>query len=126
MFSIRATAGQNLWAFTQRGGEGGLARGGTADPTGDAVTACIVWGACFRELFARSMRLSSTARISSRIAITASQKRSSSALGSLSVGSIISVPATRNNARSPAAVRDAEGLVQVLEAREGCGDRSRP
>ena len=34
------------------------------------------------------------AAISSRIAIIASQKRSSSALDSLSVGSIISVPAT--------------------------------
>ena len=36
----------------------------------------------------------STARISPRMAIIASQKRSSSAFDSLSVGSIISVPAT--------------------------------
>ena len=40
---------------------------------------------------------SMTAWISARMAISASQKRSSSAFGSLSVGSIISVPATGND-----------------------------
>jgi hypothetical protein len=42
----------------------------------------------------RSARPSSISRISSRIAIIASQKRSSSSFGSLSVGSIMSVPMT--------------------------------
>ena len=37
------------------------------------------------------------ARISSRMAIIASQKRSSSAFGSLSVGSTMSVPGTGND-----------------------------
>jgi hypothetical protein len=42
----------------------------------------------------RGQRPASTAAISARMAIIASQKRSSSRLGSLSVGSTISVPAT--------------------------------
>ena len=54
----------------------------------------MVWGACLSGLFAGSLRPSSTARISSRIDSMASQKRSSSARLSLSVGSTISVPAT--------------------------------
>jgi hypothetical protein len=46
----------------------------------------------------RSRRADEAARaISARIAIIASQKRSSSALDSLSVGSIISVPGTGND-----------------------------
>ena len=53
-----------------------------------------MWGAFLSGLSSRSARPSSIARISSRIAIIASQKRSSSAFDSLSVGSIISVPAT--------------------------------
>jgi hypothetical protein len=44
-----------------------------------------------------SERPLSTLAISARMAIMASQKRSSSALDSLSVGSIISVPATGND-----------------------------
>ena len=58
------------------------------------MTSAAVCGAFFSGLSARSARPCSTARISARIAIMASQKRSSSACGSLSVGSIISVPAT--------------------------------
>jgi hypothetical protein len=59
-----------------------------------AVTAAAVCGAFLSGLSARSIIPSSISRASSRIAIIASQKRSSSAFGSLSVGSIISVPAT--------------------------------
>ena len=51
-------------------------------------------GALVSRLFSRSAPPSSISRISSRIAIIASQKRSSSSFDSLSVGSIISVPAT--------------------------------
>ena len=61
-----------------------------------AVTAAAVCGAFLSTLsFGRPCR--SISRISSRIAIIASQKRSSSAFDSLSVGSIISVPATGND-----------------------------
>jgi hypothetical protein len=45
-------------------------------------------------LSSRSLRACSIARISARIASMASQNRSSSAFDSLSVGSIMSVPAT--------------------------------
>ncbi|MNT89187.1 hypothetical protein D3C72_2298690 [compost metagenome] len=51
-------------------------------------------GAFFSGLLTLSIRPSSMARASSRIASIASQKRSISALVSDSVGSIISVPAT--------------------------------
>ncbi len=51
-------------------------------------------GAFLSTLSALSARPSSMARISARIAMSASQNRSSSAFDSLSVGSIISVPAT--------------------------------
>jgi hypothetical protein len=56
-----------------------------------------VCGAPVRRFTSRSARPISTSRISSRIAIIASQNRSSSSLDSLSVGSIISVPATGND-----------------------------
>jgi hypothetical protein len=58
------------------------------------VTARAVWGARRRGLSSAFTRPSSTSRISCRIAIIASQKRSSSAFDSLSVGSTMSVPAT--------------------------------
>lgn len=50
-----------------------------------------MWGAFFSGLLSRGICPCSMARISSRMAIIASMKRSSSALGSLSVGSIIIV-----------------------------------
>jgi hypothetical protein len=55
-----------------------------------------VCGAFFNTLSFASARPSATASISCRIAIMASQNRSSSASGSLSVGSTISVPGTGN------------------------------
>ena len=61
----------------------------------------------------------SISRISSRIAISASQNRSSSAFDSLSVGSIISVPATGNDTRRrmEAVVHQPLGDVLDLDAR---------
>ena len=53
-----------------------------------------VWGAFFNRLSSRGWLPCSISRISWRMAIMASQNRSSSAFDSLSVGSIISVPAT--------------------------------
>ena len=53
-----------------------------------------VRGVLERVVAARSLRPCSIARISARMAIIASQKRSSSAWLSLSVGSIIMVPGT--------------------------------
>ena len=67
------------------------------DFLGEALTTRdIGCGAFFRTLSVRSAIPSSISRISSRMEIRASQKRSSSDLSSLSVGSIISVPATGN------------------------------
>jgi len=57
-------------------------------------SASAVCGAFFSGLSSRGHCPDSTFAISARIAIIASQKRSSSARGSLSVGSTISVPAT--------------------------------
>ena len=76
-------------------------------------------GAFFSGLSARSVRPSSMARISSRIAIIASQKRSSSAFDSLSVGSIISVPGTgkRHRRGVEAVVHQPLGDVLDLDAR---------
>ena len=54
-------------------------------------------GAFFSRLPARGAAPLSISAISSRMAIIASQKRSSSAFDSLSVGSIISVPGTGND-----------------------------
>ena len=65
---------------------------------GRRIWAAVVWSlvllAAREDGYRNLMRLSSMARISSRIASIASQKRSISALVSDSVGSIISVPAT--------------------------------
>ena len=57
-------------------------------------TAAAVCGACLSGLFSAGHSPDSIRRISSRIAIIASMNRSSSASGSLSVGSTISVPGT--------------------------------
>ena len=62
-----------------------------------AVHASAVCGAFLRGLSSRGSRPSSMARISSRMAIIASQKRSISASGSLSVGSTMSVPGMGND-----------------------------
>ena len=59
-----------------------------------AVTISAVWGACFRVLSAASSAPDSTASISLRMALKASQRRSSSAFDSLSVGSTMRVPTT--------------------------------
>ena len=56
----------------------------------------MVCGAFLRTLSLGSARPLTTASISSRIASMASQNRSSSSFGSLSVGSIITVPGTGN------------------------------
>lgn len=58
------------------------------------VTSFAVCGAFLRTLSLRSEKPVSSSPISFRMAIMASQKRSSSALSSLSVGSIMSVPGT--------------------------------
>src|SRR5678816_2411106 len=62
-----------------------------------AHTADSVWGAFLSGLLVRSSWPASIAAISCRIAIIASQNRSSSALDSLSVGSTMSVPGTGND-----------------------------
>ena len=91
--STRATGGQYFDASCATLGQAASRRGYACDQS-SADTAAAVCGACLSGLSARSMRPASIARISSRIAIIASTKRSSSAFDSLSVGSIISVPAT--------------------------------
>ncbi len=77
-----------------RRGERRPARGVYGRSHASSTSASAVCGARRSGLFSRSIRPSSIARISSRIAIIASQKRSSSSRDSLSVGSIIIVPAT--------------------------------
>src|SRR4051812_31310429 len=89
----RPTDGQNLFVRTCEAGNAACSReyGGVhsaADPT------CEGCGAFLSGLSSREILPSSIARISSRIEIIASQNRSSSAFDSLSVGSIIIVPAT--------------------------------
>ena len=76
-----------------------------------------VCGACFSGLSARSERPSSIARISSRIAIIASMKRSSSAFDSLSVGSTISVPGDREAHRRRVEAVVDQALGDVLRPR---------
>ena len=116
------------------------ASGSRAGPSSATQHVRGVCGACFSGLSSRSAAPCSMARISSRIAIIASQKRSSSAWLSLSVGSIISVPATgkRHRRRVEAVVdqplgdvldRDAGGLLerpQVEDALVRHAGRSRP
>ena len=56
-----------------------------------------MWGAFLSRLPSRGAVPASISAISARMAIIASQKRSSSAFDSLSVGSIISVPGIGND-----------------------------
>ena len=72
-------------------------RASTRAATRALSSACAVCGAFLSGLSSRGQRPCSTLAISARMAIIASQKRSSSASGSLSVGSTISVPATGND-----------------------------
>src|SRR6185437_33074 len=94
--STRATAGQNFHSRVHGAGNAACSlvygRSHALDSTDSSVC-----GAFLSGLFNRSAFPSSMSRISSRIAISASQNRSSSAFDSLSVGSIISVPATGND-----------------------------
>ena len=89
------TGGQYFARAQRRRRDTRPARASSACVQSSAGTAAAVCGAFFSGLSARSARPSSIARISSRIAIIASMKRSSSAFDSLSVGSTISVPAHR-------------------------------
>ena len=93
--STRATDGQNLDSRTHGAGKAACCRV-YACVHSSAVTRAWVCGAFLSGLSARSASPRSTAAIYSRIAIIASQKRSNSAFDSLSVGSIMSVPATGN------------------------------
>ena len=72
---------------------------------------CAVCGAFFKTLFCRSALPVATASISAWMEIIASQKRSSSAFDSLSVGSTIIVPATgqRNGRRVEAVIHQTLG-----------------
>jgi hypothetical protein len=63
-------------------------------PVGHHAATAAVCGACLSGLSSSRPAPASTWRDLARMAIIASQKRSSSASGSLSVGSTISVPAT--------------------------------
>jgi MFS family permease len=62
-----------------------------------AVATAAVCGAFFKTLPSRGCRPSTTSSISLRMPMSASQKRSISRRGSLSVGSTMSVPATGND-----------------------------
>src|SRR6185436_7581538 len=94
--STRPICGQNLWSCVQ-------AAGNAADSREYGwfhsllVTNAIVCGAFLSALSVFDILPVSIARISSRIAIIASQKRSSSCFDSLSVGSIMNVPGTGND-----------------------------
>src|SRR4029077_18625462 len=93
--STRATAGQNLKSWLQ--GAGNAARSlvyGCVQVV--AVTRPTVCGEFLRTLSCLSATPVSISLISSRIEIIASQNLSSSSFGSLSVGSIMSVPGTGN------------------------------
>src|SRR5204863_8726889 len=93
--SMRPTLGQNFAARTNGSGYAACSRE-YAWRQSSADTAAAVCGAFFRTLSFGSARPSITAWISALIAIIASQNRSSSPFGSLSVGSIINVPGTGN------------------------------
>src|SRR6478672_13159287 len=93
--SIRPTLGQCLFARTNGSGNAACSREYGCGQS-EAAIAPAVCGAFFRTLSLRSALPSMIAWISARIAIIASQKRSSSSLASLSVGSTISVPTTGN------------------------------
>jgi branched-chain amino acid aminotransferase len=94
--SMRATAGQILLARTYGRGKAACWRVyGWVHSS--AATSSAVCGAFFSTLSRGSAVPSMTAWISARMEIKASQKRSSSSFDSLSVGSIIIVPATGND-----------------------------
>src|SRR5215831_9126802 len=94
--SIRPTLGQNLQSRTQGAGKAACSRlYGRSHSL--AITIEAVWGALLSRLFVRGWRPSMMSWISARIRIIASQNRSNSAFDSLSVGSIINVPATGND-----------------------------
>src|ERR1051325_7048793 len=97
--SMRPTLGQNLLARTHGNGYAACSREYGCDQS-LIETAAAVCGAFLRTLSFGSALPVTTSSISRRIAINASQNRSSSAFGSLSVGSIISVPGTGNDTRS--------------------------
>ncbi|MNH30459.1 hypothetical protein D3C79_907540 [compost metagenome] len=85
-------------------------------------------GAFFSGLSSLSRLPFSTARISSRMRIIASQKRSSSSLDSLSVGSIINVPATGNDmvgAWKPKSIRRLATSSTLMPLLSLSGRRSR-
>src|SRR5262245_31225026 len=90
---MRPTEGQNLYSLTQGAGNAACCREYPWLQL-SALTVAAVCGAFFSGLSTRSLLPCSIARISSRIEISASQNRSSSAFDSDSVGSIISVPGT--------------------------------
>src|SRR5690349_5990695 len=94
--STRPTLGQNLLARVKRSGKAAVSREYGRFHSSEQTTFA-VWGACLRGLLALSDSPLATACISPWIEIIASQKRSSSAFDSLSVGSIISVPGTGND-----------------------------
>ncbi len=93
---MRPTAGHTF--CVRRYGSGNAARlRGYGRVHSSAMTTAAVCGACLSTLSFGSTVPSITAWISARIAIIASQNRSSSSRASLSVGSIISVPGTGND-----------------------------
>src|SRR5690606_6433732 len=92
----RPTLGQNLCSRTKGSGNAAWEREyGLSQES--LLTIAMVCGALLTGLFTLSDFPFSMLAISSRIAIRASQNRSSSALDSDSVGSTISVPATGND-----------------------------
>ena len=93
---MRLTGGQYLWRRTKGSGKAACSREYGCSQSA-WISSSTVWGAFFNTLSERSAAPSMTACISPRIATIASQKRSSSSRGSLSVGSTISVPATGND-----------------------------
>ena len=91
--STRPTEGQNFLDRNQGRGYAAISREYGCDHSFPVMTFS-EWGALIRGLSSRSKSPFSILRISSRIEISASQKRSSSSRLSLSVGSIIRVPGT--------------------------------
>ena len=91
--SMRRTGGQ-YFAGRARPRPGTPPARGSTGASHSPVTHDAVCGALRSGLSSAGHVPAATSSISARIAIIASQKRSSSARSSLSVGSIISVPAT--------------------------------
>ena len=93
---MRLTGGQYLSAPSTSPGNAATSREYARDQASVATSAATC-GAPRNGLASTAHSPASTARISSRIAIIASQNRSSSPRSSDSVGSTISVPATGND-----------------------------